>query len=263
MISAMPVRGEPGHYTVNFPLRPGATKFAFNYDLPYDGRAAFRTKNIYPLQQLAVMIPPTMTFVSRSTAFHILPVNSDRYQVEAAEQVKAGESLEFEVSGAGALPALQAQVHAPPQAQSHAPPQTLTGPMTVPSLSTQDGFEAQAGNGNTLGSIHVSKLSAPSSRFPWWVLGASGVLMLGIFGSLVWRRKHPSTSAGMRAAHATGQAGQRSASLVEALKEGLFLLESDRLQGAIPKGEYASVKQALEGTIEWALARTGRIPDSR
>jgi hypothetical protein len=50
---------------------------------------------------------------------------------------------------------------------------------------------------------------------------------------------------------------------VEALKEGLFLLESDRLQGAIPKGEYASVKQALEGTIEWALARTGRIPDSR
>lgn len=28
MISAAPVPGEPGHYTVNFPLRPGATKFA-------------------------------------------------------------------------------------------------------------------------------------------------------------------------------------------------------------------------------------------
>jgi hypothetical protein len=89
-----------------------------------------------------------------------------------------------------------------------------------------------------------------------WVLGAGAVLMLGTFGSLVWRRRNPSTSAMMRAAHATGQAGERSASLVEALKEGLFLLESDRLQGAIRKGEYASVKQALEGTIEWALART-------
>ena len=41
MISATPVPGEPGHFTVNFPLRPGATKFAFNYDLPYDGRATF------------------------------------------------------------------------------------------------------------------------------------------------------------------------------------------------------------------------------
>jgi len=32
-ISAALVPGEPGHYAVNFPLRPGATKFAFNYDL--------------------------------------------------------------------------------------------------------------------------------------------------------------------------------------------------------------------------------------
>jgi hypothetical protein len=66
MISAAPVTGEPGHYSVNFPLRPGATKFAFNYDLPYSGSARFTTKSLYPLQQLAVMIPPTMSFVSPS-----------------------------------------------------------------------------------------------------------------------------------------------------------------------------------------------------
>ena len=34
MISAAPVRGEPGHYTVNFPLRPGSTKFAFQLRYP-------------------------------------------------------------------------------------------------------------------------------------------------------------------------------------------------------------------------------------
>src|SRR5258708_27699700 len=39
MISATPIPGEPGHYAVNFPLRPGTTKFAFNYDLPYNGHA--------------------------------------------------------------------------------------------------------------------------------------------------------------------------------------------------------------------------------
>src|SRR5216684_5785080 len=38
MISAALVPGQPGHYTVNFPLRPGATKFAFNYDLSYRGQ---------------------------------------------------------------------------------------------------------------------------------------------------------------------------------------------------------------------------------
>ena len=53
-IVANAVPGEPGHYTLNFPLRPGATKFAFNYDLPYRGRAAFQIKLAYPLQQLEV-----------------------------------------------------------------------------------------------------------------------------------------------------------------------------------------------------------------
>src|SRR5207249_12104745 len=72
MISVTPVPGQPGHCAVNFPLRPGATKFAFNYDLPYDGHVAFHPKFAFPVQQLAVMIPPTMNFSFRSPAFKIL-----------------------------------------------------------------------------------------------------------------------------------------------------------------------------------------------
>lgn len=101
MISPVPVPGEPGHYTVNFPLRPGTTKFAFNYDLPYRGHAAFQTRLAYPLQRLAVMIPPTMKFSSRTPAFGILTTGNSRYQVRAANQLKAGKgqslkSLELE-----------------------------------------------------------------------------------------------------------------------------------------------------------------------
>jgi hypothetical protein len=55
----------------------------------------------------------------------------------------------------------------------------------------------------------------------------------------------------------TGQAGKTSASLVEVLKEGLFQLEIDRLQGTISGKEYASAKQALDKTVELALARAG------
>jgi hypothetical protein len=67
MIFPALVPGEPGHYTVNFPLRPGETKFAFNYNLLYEGHAAFQTRHAYALQQLAVMIPTTMNFSSRFT----------------------------------------------------------------------------------------------------------------------------------------------------------------------------------------------------
>jgi len=109
VISATPVPGEPGHYAVSFPLRPGATKLAFNYDLPYDGHAAFQTRHAYSLQQLAVMIPPTMKFSSRSAAFEALAIDNSRYQVRAANQLKAGEGPEFEVSGTGALPPLRDQ----------------------------------------------------------------------------------------------------------------------------------------------------------
>jgi hypothetical protein len=248
MISAAPVRNEPGHYTVSFPLRPGSTKFAFNYDLPYDGHATFRTKHMYPLQQVAVMIPPTMRFMSQSSVFQILPVGNDRYRVEAAEQVKAGVGPEFEISGIGALPSMQAEVHAPPKPQA--------GVLTALPPSTRNNSGPQGQNPVAPGVILVSKPAALLSPMQW-VLSASAVLIFGTCGFLVWRRVHLSTYSRTAVGQITHQTGQTPASLVEALKDGLFQLEIDRLQGAISGKEYASAKQALERTIEWALARTG------
>jgi hypothetical protein len=105
-ISAVPVPADPGHYTVNFPLRPGATKFAFNYDLPYHGRAAFPTRHVFLLRQLAVMIPLGMKFSSPYPAFGILATGNARYQVHAASQLKPGEGPGFEITGSGSLPPL-------------------------------------------------------------------------------------------------------------------------------------------------------------
>ena len=141
MISAAPVPGELGHYVVNFPLRPGATKFAFNYDLPYRGHAAFQTRHAYPLKQMAVMIPPTMKFSSRSPAFKILPVGNSRYQVQAANHLLAGDGPGFEVSGTGALPSLGDQ--AKPQARSQSPAvpnrgESVPGRGALPSLANID-----------------------------------------------------------------------------------------------------------------------------
>ena len=141
MISAAPVPGQPGRYAVNFPLRPGATKFAFNYDLPYDGHVAFQTRHAYPLQQMAVMIPPTMKFSSRSPAFKILPIGNSGYQVQAANQLQEGEGPGFEVSGTGALPPLGDQGKKQARSQSQAVPnRVVSAPRrgALPSLANID-----------------------------------------------------------------------------------------------------------------------------
>jgi hypothetical protein len=141
MISAAPVSGEPGHFAVGFPLRPGATKFAFNYDLPYDGHAAFRTKHVYPLQQFAVMIPPTMKFSSRSAAFELLATNDSRYQVRAANQLEAGEGPGFEVSGTGTFPSLGGQAKSRARSDLPAvsnPAVSTPGRVALPSFANID-----------------------------------------------------------------------------------------------------------------------------
>jgi hypothetical protein len=175
MISASHVPGEPGHYTVNFPLLPGATKFAFNYDLPYDGHATFQTRHAYALQQLAVMIPPTMKFLSRSPAFQILATGNSRYQVQAANQLTAGEGPEFGISGTGALSPLRDE--AKPQARPHssaAPDSTLSVPSraALPSLASVDPGLKQA--------------PPPSQSL---VLGGVTALLLGFCVLLVWRAR--------------------------------------------------------------------------
>jgi hypothetical protein len=231
MISAVPVPGEPGHYALSFPLRPGATKFAFNYDLPYDGHAKFQTRRVCPVQQLAVMIPPSMKFTSQSTDFQILPGGNNNYQVEVAKQVSAGEGPGFEISGMGALPALQARVQSPPK------PKIAAVPPPAPSAASSAGARTQVAN--ALGALPASRTSSPSSRRKRWVLGASAVLALGTCGFLLWRR-----AASFANAKAVGEQGQSSASL-EALKEELLQLEMERLRGRVSGEEYASAKRAL------------------
>jgi hypothetical protein len=235
-------------------LQPGATKFAFNYDLPYDGHAAFRPRNMYPLQQLAVMFPPTMKFVSPSTAFQVLRTGNDRYQVEAATVVKAGEGPGFEISGLGALPTLQGQ--SPPKLPPVADP-------SVPALSAPASPRVQASDNLT--TVVASGISALSPRtplrMPWWALGI-GTVIIGSCGSWLWHRRRSADNARTMRAQKTEHRGERTVSLAEALKEELVQLEVERSLGAITGKEYATAKQALEETSKRALARARRIGES-
>jgi hypothetical protein len=247
LISAAPVADDPGHYTVNFPLQPGATKFAFNYDLPYEGHATFRPKGMYPLKQLAVMIPPTLKFTSQSPAFQVLGAGNNRYHVEAANVLKAGDGPGFEIWGVGALPALRAQAQPPPK------PPVPRQPM--PPLSAPTSFRARTQGANSSDVVTASENFAASSQMLRWVLGASAV-MLGICGLLFWRRQRRSANAMAKAGQKSGPRVDTAAFFVAALKEDLLQLEIDRSLGNISSEEYGATRQALEGTVKRAMART-------
>jgi len=173
IISAASVPGEPGHYTVNFPLQPGATKFAFNYDLPYPGHAAFQTMHLYPLQQFAVMIPRTMKFSSRSPDFGILATGNTEYQVRAITPVKAGEGPSFELSGTGTLPSVPEQAKAQ---QTHAQSVPLSNP--APTI---------ARNASLSLPLIAARSELPPSSSQSLVLGALTGIFLGAGGLLIWR----------------------------------------------------------------------------
>jgi hypothetical protein len=246
VVSAMPVAGEPGHYAVNFPLLPGATKFAFNYDLPYNGYATFRTWHAYRLQQLAVMLPTTMKFSSLSSKFQILRTGASNYQVRAVGQVLAGQGPSFTISGTGDFPPLQDQSSAQESAQSAAasgsPASGLNHVVPPSSARSSSGFRG-------------------SSFWPTalWVLGSSA--FLASFTFIAWRackvRANAIRGCGIRFAIRS----QQSTTLLEGLKDELFQLETDRIRGAISREQYASARQALEQTVERAVA--GTLNDSK
>jgi hypothetical protein len=172
IISAAAVPGEAGHYTVSFPLQPGATKFAFNYDLPYRGHAAFQTMHPYPLQQFAVMIPRTMKFSSRSSAFETLATGNTDYQVRVITPVKAGKGPPFELSGAGTLPSVPEQAKAQ---QTHAQSPSLSNPAPSVPRTLSPSLPAIA-----------ARPVLPQSSSQSLVLGALTLILLAVCALQIW-----------------------------------------------------------------------------
>lgn len=247
MISATPAPGDPNHYTVNFPLRPGATKFAFNYDLPYDGQARFQIKNRYSLQQLAVMIPSTMKFTSTSSTFQSLPVGGNSYHVESLQNVKEGTGSEFEISGFGAFPSLSTQSSS--KSQTAAP--AAHDSSVLGRLRMQDERE------NALEGTSDTGWSSLLLDLPGWLFFTIA-LVLEISGVMIWRKRWLFANA---LAHTVAEQGKVEfqlppIDLLENLKKELFQLEIDRLLGDVSPEAYTAAKRALEQAIEQLLAQS-------
>ena len=238
--------GPKGHYSFNFPIQPDegekSTLFQLSYSLPYKAsKFNFKAQVSLPADNLAVLLPMSMTFAGGAGA-DFRPVKEDPdIQTFIAKNVAAGKVVEYTISGTGTIPRDQPSASSGQQAaggpEAGATPNGPGGGIGVP-INTPD----------------------PLSKYKWWILGALA-LILAAGAALLLRRPieaAPAVAApvpGGRIQAISAAPTARGDSLMDALKEEMFALESEKISGTIKPAEYAEVKAALEVVLRRALKR--------
>ena len=241
--------GEKGHYAFNFPIQPDDgekdTMFQLSYAVPYpDGKFAFQSVLTLPADNVAILLPRSMTFTPGSSA-DFKPVNEDpSVQTYLMKNAAAGAAIEFTLSGEGAIPR---------EAQGGG----NSGP----------GGQAAGATGSTPGGGIGEPIDTPDplSKYKWWILGALALLLATAAAFLLRRPAGAVAGAPAQAAmpfdapfaapsYAAPQPAGKSA-LLNALKEELFALESEKIAGTLPAAEYAEQKAALETVLRRALKK--------
>ena len=254
-VQASPVPlGEPNHYAFIFPIRPGETRFQITYKLPYSGSLKFSPRVMMPTDTIAVMMPKSMTFKPGPSAPYTPVTEETTAQTYVARGVAPSQALDFTVSGTGQMPRDTGAAAAAGEG----------GPASA-DASAQAGAGGAAGTaasdtrpGGGLGTpLDPEGTNDPWAKYKWWILGGLGLVLA--VGAGVMLRNGPAPVATPVAAGATA-AG--SDSLLAAMKEELFALETDRLQGRLTESEYVEQKAALEVVLRRALARGERSVDT-
>jgi hypothetical protein len=263
-IQARPVPlGDPGHYAFVFPIRPGQTRFQIAYRLPYSGKLAFQPRLSLPAENVAVMLPKTMTFAAASGAAYA-PVQDDvNAQVFLVKNATPSQALGFTVSGTGQMPK-EADDTAPHPGAQGAAGGAEAGPEAGPEAATGSAMPAQRPGGGLGNPIDTPD---PLHKYRWWVLAA--IVLLFVVGIAFAMRKptaRPLDAALTPYAPPPVVAGAtlRSAAptddgLMQALKNEMFTLETDRLEGRITDDQYLTVKSALEIVLRHALKRNAGV----
>jgi hypothetical protein len=244
--------GAKGHYSFNFPIQPDqgdkSTLFQISYSVPYkNGKFNFKAQMPLPTDNLAVLLPMSMTFAGGAGAEFRSVKEDPGIQTFIAKNVAPGKVVEYSISGSGQIPREQQGAPAGQQAD--------TG------MGSQDGSSPDAGAPRPGGGIgNPINTPDPLSKYKWWILGALALLLAAGAALLLRKPAEMPTGAVVAEAAALPKAAlaapvTKQGSLLDALKEEMFALESERLSGTINPAEYAEVKAALETVLRRALNR--------
>ncbi|HTM16482.1 MAG TPA: hypothetical protein VL135_06245 [Terracidiphilus sp.] len=239
--------GPKGHYAFNFPIQPDEgekdTQFNISYALPYNGNFTFHPQVSLAAQNVGVLLPKSMTFAPGAGSPFTAINQEPNIQTFVARNAQPGKALEFTVSGSGSMP--REDQGAGGQA------------------GTQPGGQPGGGIGEPINTPD------PLSKYKWWILGGLALVFVAAAAFLLRKPSGvagvPVASAPVTGTPATGTAysstshhaapAGKNGSLLAALKEELFALESDKLTGAVTPAEYAETKAALEVVLRRALKK--------
>ena len=235
-VNSAPVpTGEKNHYAYVFPIRPGETKFQISYHLPYSGSFSFGPQASTLMEDVVVMLPKSMHFNSGGTEF-ASSGEEKGMSIFIAHNVTAGKQLVFSVSGTGQIPREAQESGAGEQ------------------VASSSGSDNRPGGG--LG--RPEETPDPLHAYRWWII--AGLAAALVVGAIVVINQRPRPGAPITSAAAISSvkpvaAPQSRNLLLEAMKEELFQLETERLQGRISDADYQQAKAALDLTIKRAIER--------
>jgi hypothetical protein len=244
--------GEAGKYTFLFPIRPGGngeTRFQVSYHMPYSGSFHLDAKIAGPTGTIALMLPKSMTVkLAPGSPFGAVNDEVDA-QTFVAQNVTPGQPLGVDISGKGELPR---DTQNPDAGTQPAGPAQGSGGTIAATDNTAPG----KGLDNPLDPN--GDREPVSSKYKWWIL-AGLTFLLAIAAGILLRKPTPASAVAaappINPVPVAPVASQRSL-LLQALKEELFTLETERLQGHISEPDYTEQKAALELILRRALNRT-------
>lgn len=236
--AAIPLK-EKNKYAFNFPIRPGMTQFELVYTLPYSGKISMERKFAMSPKQFFVVTADGIQFSApQGAGFQETPqwpIDATVTGINKHVTASPAKEVAFELSGKGLLPDQQESPSAGGQSAQSGPPQP----------------QPREGPGGGLGV--PNERPDPLHNGQWLFLGVL-TLFLGAGAVYVYTTKQPAAAVAM-APTPGSPATNRPAMLLEAMKEEIFQLETDRMQGKISAEEYAAAKAALDKTLQRAVQR--------
>jgi hypothetical protein len=255
-VQAAPVPlGEPNHYAFIFPIRPGETRFQITYRLPYSGSLKFAPRVMMPTDTIAIMMPKSMTFKPGPSAPYTPVTEETTAQTYVARSVEPSQALDFTVSGSGQMPR---DAGAAAAAGGAAATADASAPAGATGSAGSAASDTRPGGGLGV-PLDPEGTNDPWAKYKWWILGGLGLVMAVGAGILL---KNGPTQAVAPVVVGAGAAVTGGDSLLAAMKEELFALETDKLQGKLSESEYVEQKAALEVVLRRALLRGERGADT-
>ncbi len=219
---------ERNRYAFTYPIRPGESEFTITYTLPYSGKLRIEPKIVGPIASVMLVAPDSMELVPADAS--ILTRASDRQiknvTVFVAADVSEHDNLGFEVQGSGTLA----------RSQKEKAGQAAATPRRSPAV--EPNRSAEGANAPT---------AAPAAH---WVFLAVLFLFLAAGATYAYAVSHA-------APRASAPRPEPAPAPMAAMKEEMFQLEADRLQGKISLEEYEAAKAALDRAVLHAVERAG------